>query len=47
MTNGAADLTRPLCPYPLHARFRGGGDPEQAASFVLVTALLGLRELAN
>jgi feruloyl esterase len=25
--------SRPLCPYPRHAQYRGGGDPETAASF--------------
>ncbi|HEX2539455.1 MAG TPA: tannase/feruloyl esterase family alpha/beta hydrolase [Caldimonas sp.] len=29
----AANRTRPLCPYPLVARYRGSGDVEQAASF--------------
>ena len=25
--------SRPLCPYPQHAQFKGQGDPENAASF--------------
>ena len=25
--------SRPLCPYPLHAQYRGKGDPEAAESF--------------
>jgi feruloyl esterase len=25
--------SRPLCPYPSHARYKGAGDPEDAASF--------------
>ncbi|MFT3719644.1 tannase/feruloyl esterase family alpha/beta hydrolase [Pseudorhodoferax sp.] len=29
----AADRTRPLCPYPLVARYDGSGDPERASSF--------------
>jgi feruloyl esterase len=29
----AVRLTRPLCPYPLVARYRGMGDPNDAASF--------------
>ena len=30
----APDRTRPLCPYPSVARYRGQGDLEDAASFV-------------
>ena len=26
-------FTRPLCPYPQHARYRGSGDPDDAANF--------------
>ena len=26
--------TRPLCPYPLYAAYKGGGDPEDATNFV-------------
>jgi feruloyl esterase len=33
MTNGAADLTRPLCPYPLTAKYSGSGSVTVAASF--------------
>ena len=25
--------SRPLCPYPAHAHYKGSGDPEDAASF--------------
>lgn len=32
-TNGAVDRTRPLCPYPLQARWNGSGNPNDAASF--------------
>jgi len=31
-----APLTRPLCPYPQAARYRGAGDPADAASFACV-----------
>ncbi|WP_295852355.1 tannase/feruloyl esterase family alpha/beta hydrolase [uncultured Xylophilus sp.] len=31
--NWSAGRTRPLCPYPQVARYRGTGDPESAASF--------------
>jgi tannase/feruloyl esterase len=27
-------FTRPLCPYPQVAKFKGTGDPEDAANFV-------------
>ncbi len=30
---GAVEMTRPLCPYPETARYRGSGDPNDAASF--------------
>ncbi len=33
LTNGAADLTRPLCPYPEVAKYSGGGDVKDAANF--------------
>lgn len=33
MTNGAADLTRPLCPYPQAAQYSGQGDVKDAANF--------------
>jgi hypothetical protein len=29
----AANRTRPLCPYPLVARYNGSGDLESAANF--------------
>jgi len=33
MTNGAADLTRPLCPYPMAAKYSGSGSVTDAANF--------------
>jgi len=33
----AANRTRPLCPYPSVALYKGVGDVERAASFVCVT----------
>ncbi len=33
MTNGTADLTRPLCPYPMTAKYSGSGSVTDAASF--------------
>ena len=33
MTNGAADLTRPLCPYPMTAKYSGSGSVTDAANF--------------
>jgi feruloyl esterase len=32
--NGVADRTRPLCPYPQVAAYRGSGSTDDAASFV-------------
>jgi len=32
--NGKVTATRPLCPYPQAAHYRGTGDPRQAASFI-------------
>ena len=29
-----AQMTRPLCPYPQAAKYKGSGDPNAAASFV-------------
>ena len=31
--NGAVERSRPLCPYPQIARFKGSGDPNDAANF--------------
>ena len=31
---GVVDKTRPLCPYPKVARYKGSGDPNDAESFV-------------
>jgi len=33
-TNGVADRTRPLCPYPQVARYTGTGSDDDAANFV-------------
>lgn len=33
LTNGKPDRTRPLCPYPQHARYNGHGSTDEAASF--------------
>jgi len=33
LTNGASDRTRPLCPYPKVATYKGSGDINRAASF--------------
>jgi feruloyl esterase len=32
-TDGAVDRSRPLCPYPSVAKYRGEGDVNAAASF--------------
>ena len=32
--NGVVDRTRPLCPYPQVAMYKGGGSIDEAASFV-------------
>jgi Tannase and feruloyl esterase len=31
---GAATMTRPLCPYPQSAKYKGSGDPNRAENFV-------------
>jgi feruloyl esterase len=33
LTNGVADRTRPLCPYPQIARYNATGSTDEAASF--------------
>jgi feruloyl esterase len=33
VTNGKTDRTRPLCPYPQTAQYKGTGDPNDAANF--------------
>lgn len=33
-TNGRVDRTRPLCPYPQVAQYKGAGNPDEAANFV-------------
>ena len=37
-TNGKVDRTRPLCPYPQVARFKGTGSSDEAANFACVAA---------
>jgi feruloyl esterase len=32
-----AEMTRPLCPYPAHAKYKGSGDPADAANFSCVS----------
>jgi len=34
VVDGRADRTRPLCPYPQVASFKGSGSPDEASSFV-------------
>ena len=34
LTDGKADLARPLCPYPQVAKYSGSGDTADAANFV-------------
>ena len=36
MTNGKVDRTRPLCPYPQEAQYKGSGSTDEAANFVCV-----------
>ena len=36
LTNGAADRTRPLCPYPLEAQWKGTGSTDAADNFTCV-----------
>jgi feruloyl esterase len=33
MTDGKVDRTRPLCPYPQVARYKGTGSTDEAANF--------------
>jgi feruloyl esterase len=33
-TNGLIDRTRPLCAYPLEAKYKGAGSTDDAANFV-------------
>jgi feruloyl esterase len=37
LTNGAVDRTRPLCPYPQVAAYKGTGSTDDAANFVCKT----------
>jgi feruloyl esterase len=37
LTNGVADRTRPLCPYPQVADYKGSGNIDDAANFVCKT----------
>ena len=32
-TNGMVDRTRPLCPYPQVAKYKGSGSTDEAANF--------------
>jgi feruloyl esterase len=34
--NGVVDMTRPLCPYPMTAQWKGTGSTSDAANFVCV-----------
>ena len=34
LTNGKVDRTRPLCPYPQAAQYKGSGDPNKDENFV-------------
>jgi feruloyl esterase len=33
LTRGQIDKTRPLCPYPQVAKYKGAGDTNEAANF--------------
>ena len=33
---GASRFSRPLCPYPQHARYNGSGDSNDAANYACV-----------
>jgi Tannase and feruloyl esterase len=33
-TNGTVDRTRPLCPYPMEAQYKGTGSTDDAENFV-------------
>jgi feruloyl esterase len=35
-TDGKVDRTRPLCPYPQVAKYKGSGSTDDAANFVCV-----------
>ena len=37
LTNGVVDRTRPLCPYPQVASYKGSGNINDAANFVCRT----------
>jgi feruloyl esterase len=37
MRNGKVDRTRPLCPYPQVAKYKGAGSTDEAANFVCAT----------
>ena len=34
VANNRVDMTRPLCPYPLVAQYKGAGSTNDAANFV-------------
>ncbi len=38
LTNGAVDRTRPLCPYPQIARWKGSGSTDDASNFECAAA---------
>jgi feruloyl esterase len=40
VTNGAVTRTRPLCPYPQEAKWKGTGSTDDAASFTCTTPVL-------
>ena len=37
LTNGTVDRTRPLCPYPQVAEYKGTGSTDEAANFICKT----------
>jgi feruloyl esterase len=45
ITNGVVDRTRPLCPYPKEAVYKGSGSIDDAASFDCVTR--EVRDIVN
>ena len=38
MTVGSVVMTRPLCPYPQQAHYKGSGDPNRDENFACATA---------
>jgi feruloyl esterase len=45
--SGALERSRPLCPYPLEARYDGRGDPNKAASFACAAPRAPVRTAAR